>query len=74
MLVGRRELRFHHDGVLRPRLQRQDEMTRLDLLFVPARRVDVGDHPAVGAAGVLPVKLCYVLKRSAPIKKKKKTT
>ncbi|TNN58059.1 hypothetical protein EYF80_031731 [Liparis tanakae] len=43
-------------------------MTRLKLLFVPlcgsSRRVHVSNHPAVGAAGVLPVKLGYVLKRS----------
>lgn len=68
VLVRGWELRFHHDGVLRPGLQWQDEMTRLKLLFVPLRgstwRVHVSDHPAVGAAGVLPVKLGYVLKRS----------
>lgn len=68
MLVRGWELSFHHDGVLRPGLQRQDEVTRLKLLFVPlcgsTWRIHISDHPAVGAAGVLPVKLSYVLKRS----------
>lgn len=48
-------------------------MTRFKLLFVPvcgsAWRVHVSYHPAVGAAGVLPVKLSYVLKRSVVGKK-----
>lgn len=68
VLVRGRELGLHHDGVLCPGLQGQDEMTRFKLLFAPlcgsARRVHVSYHPAVGAAGVLPVKLSYILKRS----------
>lgn len=74
VLVGRRELRLHHDGVLRPRLQWQDEVTWFDLLLVTLRgspwRVHVSYHPAVGAAGVLPVKLSYILKRSVLERKK----
>lgn len=68
MLVRGWELGLHHYGVLRPGLERQDEMTWLKLFFFPlcgsARRVHISYHPAVGAAGVLPVKLGYVLKRS----------
>jgi len=68
VLVRGWELGFHHYGVLRPGLQRQNEMTRFNLLFVSLRgstwRVHVSDHPAVGAAGILPIKLGYVLKGS----------
>lgn len=68
VLVGGRQLGLHHDGVLRPGLERQDEVARLDLARVTlggaARRVHVGDHPAVGAAGVLAVELGHVLEGS----------
>lgn len=68
VLVGRRQLGLHHDGVLRPRLERQDEVTRFDLLLLTLGgspgRVHICYHPAVGAAGVLPVKLGHILERS----------
>lgn len=64
VLVGRRQLSFHHDGVLGPGLQRPDQVAGvLRLLAVvggPRRRVHVGDPPAVGAAGVLPFELRHV--------------
>ena len=63
VLVGSRQLGLDHDGVLRPGLQGADQVTRLLLLPVlgGARgRVHVRDHPAVGAASVLPVKLSHV--------------
>lgn len=82
VLVGRRQLGLHHDGVLRPRLERQDEVTRFDLLLVALggspRRIHICYHPAVGAAGVLPVKLGHIPERSLVEEKrgrnKRKTT
>lgn len=68
VLVRGGQLGFHHDGILSPRLQRHDEVTGLRLVLLPFRGspwgVHVSDHPAVGAAGVLPVKLRHVLERS----------
>lgn len=64
VLVRRRQLGLHHDGVLRPRLERQDEVTRFHLLLLAIagspRSVHICNHPAVGAAGVLPVKLSHI--------------
>lgn len=68
VLVGRRQLGLHHDGVPRPRLERQDEVTGFELLLVALggspRGVHICYHPAVGAAGVLPVKLGDIAERS----------
>ena len=68
VLVWRRKLGLHHDGVLRPGFQREDQIPWFDFVLVPFGRamwrVHVCDHPAVGATGVLPVKLGYVLERS----------
>lgn len=76
VLVRRRQLGLHHDGVLRPRLERQDEVTRFDLLLLAIagspRRVHICDHPAVGAAGVLSVKLGHILEGSFKEDEKKK--
>lgn len=75
VLVRRRQLGLDHDGVLRPGFQRKDEVARFYFVFVSfgraMRRVHVRDHPAVGATGVLPVKLGYILERSFGRDKKK---
>lgn len=63
VLVRGGQLGFDYDGVLGPRLQRTDQVPGvLRLLAVRGARrsIDVGDRPAVGAARVLPVKLCHV--------------
>lgn len=76
VLIRSWQLGLHHDGVLCPWLQWQDEMTGFHLLFVPfcgsTWRVHIGYHPAVRAAGILSIKLGYVLKRSVRMDEKKK--
>lgn len=50
MLVRRGELGFDHDGVLRPRFQRSDQVPRLFWFFAGSRArrgVNVCNHPAV---------------------------
>lgn len=68
VLIGGWQLGPDHDGVLRPGLEGQDEVPRLNLLLAPLcgtrRRVHVRYHPTIGAAGVLSVKLSHVLKGS----------
>lgn len=65
VLVRRRELGLHHDGVLRPGFQRKDEIARFTFKFVPFRRsmwrIHICYYPAIGAAGILPVKFGYIL-------------
>ena len=65
VVVGGRQLRLDHDGVLRPGLEREEEVARLAGGRGALRRLHVGDHPAVGAARVLPVKLGHVPVRPA---------
>lgn len=76
VLVRRGQLGLHHDGVLRPWLEWQDEVTRFELLLLAVagspRRVHICDHPAVGAAGVLPVKLRHILEGSFEEERKEK--
>lgn len=63
MFIRSRELGLHHDGILRPRLQRQYEVSGLLLVLSVggARwRIHVCYDPAVRAARVLPVKLGHV--------------
>lgn len=75
VLIRRRQLRFDHDGVLGPGLQRSDQVPRVVCLLSlrgTRRRIDIGDHPAVRAAGVLSIKLGDVLIR--PVAHGTKTT
>lgn len=63
VLVRGGELGFDHDGVLGPGLQRSDQVPWVICLLAlrgARRRIDISDCPAVGAAGVLSVKLCHI--------------
>lgn len=75
VLVRRRELGLHHDGVLRPGFQRKDEIARFNFSFVRFRRsmwrFHICYYPAIGAAGILPVKFGYILEGSFEGIKKK---
>lgn len=66
LVVGDRQLRFHHDGVLRPRFQLHQETARVSLsVRRPRRRLHIRDHPTVRAASILPIVLRHVLIRTA---------